>query len=123
MGIGGTPSGSLSKRRQRAEADALSHRFADLLDMHGDGSYWPPTGVVGLEHEYRVHVGGIPVDFRTLVHRIELGQRHLDPADPNAYRLASGAALTADEEEAEIALAPIVVAPGFGSRVAATAAE
>ena len=68
---------------------------------------------MGLEHEFRVFFGEEPADFRSLVHDLHLGQPNLDPADPNAYRLPSGAAVTCDGAEAEIALAPTRVGPGF----------
>jgi hypothetical protein len=59
----------------------------------------------GLEHEFRVLDGPRPVDFRRVIHGLGLGQPNLDPADPNAYRLPSGSAVTCDGAEAEIALA------------------
>jgi len=66
-------------------------------------------------------VGARAVDFRSVIHHLDLGRPRLDPADPNAYRLASGAALTADDAEAEIALAPTFVRHGCGRSLAATA--
>jgi hypothetical protein len=71
----------------------------------------------GLEHEFRVSDARGQVDFRGVIHDLRLGQPNLDPADPNAYRLKSGAALTCDGREAEIALPPIVVRPGFSDEV------
>ncbi len=74
----------------------------------------PPDVVqLGVEHEYRVVRDGEQVDFRLEIHLLGLGQRRLDPGDANAYRLPSGAKLTCDEAEAEIALPPIRVGPGF----------
>ena len=58
------------------------------------------------------------VDFRTVVHGLALGRRHLDPDDPNAYRLPSGSVVTSDKREAEIALAPVEVGAGFAARAA-----
>lgn len=72
---------------------------------------------VGVEHEFRVLLGEEPVDFRSLIHDLHLGQPNLDPADPNAYRLPSGAAVTCDGAEAEIALAPTRVGPGFAEEL------
>ena len=73
---------------------------------------------VGLEHEFRVSAAnGEAVDFRGLINGLRLGQPNLDPADPNAFRLPSGAAVTCDGREAEIALPPITVAPGFTREV------
>ena len=79
-------------------------------------------GVVGVEHEYRVEVGGQRLPFGSLVHTLGLGVRNLHPDDPNAYPLASGALLTSSGLEAEIVLAPIPIAAGF-SAVAVRAAE
>jgi hypothetical protein len=76
-----------------------------------------PGRLLGLEHEFRVLAGDVQVDFRGLIHGLALGQPNLDPADPNAYRLASGAALTCDGREAEIALAPIALRPGFADEL------
>jgi hypothetical protein len=50
-----------------------------------------------------------------------LGQSNLDPGDPNSYRLLSGAALTADETEAEIALPPMPSVGGVTERMVAEA--
>ncbi len=82
-----------------------------------------PGGVlhVGLEHEFRVSSLSIAVDFRSLIHGLALGQPNLDPADPNAYRLPSGAAATCDGAEAEIALPPTPVRSGFAFEVAGRA--
>ena len=82
---------------------------------------------LGIEHEYEVSRHGQAVDFRNLVHHLALGQHHLDPGDPYAYRLDSGAVLTCDKDELEIALPPVPVAPGFAavasSHAAATRAK
>ncbi|HEV7678834.1 MAG TPA: hypothetical protein VGQ42_09735 [Candidatus Dormibacteraeota bacterium] len=80
------------------------------------------TGALaGVEHEYRVVHDGAVVDFARLIRGLDLGRRHLDPADANAYRLPSGAALTCDERDAEIALPPIAVSPGFTHHAVALA--
>ncbi|MGA2529159.1 MAG: hypothetical protein ABSG36_08360 [Acidimicrobiales bacterium] len=97
-----------------------SRRFGTLV-APSHPSAWPPLKTVGLEQEYRVSAGDRVVDFRTLIHRLELGRPRLDPADLGAYKLKSGAVLTADEAEAEIALPPRLVAPGFGYAIAAAA--
>lgn len=68
---------------------------------------------VGLEHEFQVHADGRAVDFRDVIHELGLGQPNLDPSDFHAYHLPSGAALIADGAEAEIALPPIAIRPGF----------
>jgi hypothetical protein len=100
-----------------------SCRFAKLLTRAGEPASWPAGEVIGLEHEYRVLVDHHAVDFGSVVHRLRLGQPLLDPADLNAYRLASGAALTADEAEAEIALSPMFVRPGCFRDLAARASS
>lgn len=69
--------------------------------------------LLGIEHEFRVSTAKGAVDFRSLIHGLRLGQPNLDPADPNAYRLPSGAAVTCDGAEAEIALPPVAVRAGF----------
>ncbi|MEO5838031.1 MAG: hypothetical protein ABIQ73_13865 [Acidimicrobiales bacterium] len=69
--------------------------------------------IVGLEHEYIVRRGETVVDFRALLHDLAVPGRRLDPGDPHAYRLRSGAALTCDGAEAEIATPPVDLAPGF----------
>ncbi len=101
-----------------SSAGHWSRRFASLVAPVGSAATWLPGAVIGLEHEYRVKLNGRTVDFRSLVHHLAAGRARLDPADLNAYRLASGAALTADEAEAEIALAPSLVRPGCGRLLA-----
>ena len=104
-----------------ASVDFWSRRFVALVAPGSSPAAWPAGDVIGLEHEYRVFVGARAVDFRTVVHHLDLGQPGLDPANLNSYRLASGAALTADDAEAEIALAPTFVMPGCGNSLAANA--
>jgi hypothetical protein len=74
--------------------------------------------IVGLEHEYIVERNRKQVDFQPLIHNLGLGVRFLQPDDPNAYPLTSGAVLTSDGNEAEVALAPVSVDPGFALTVA-----
>lgn len=116
-----TPDHSARERVEFSSLDYWSHRFASLVVRGSFPTAWSAGDVIGLEHEYRVLVGARAVDFRSVVHHLDLGRPRLDPADLNAYRLASGAALTADDAEAEIALAPIFVRPGCGHRLASTA--
>jgi len=89
------------------------------------GGAWPQEigGLVGLEHEYQVLLAGAPANFRQLIHHLAIDGLRIDPADGNAYRLASGLALTADGAEAEIASPPVNVSPGFTREVRAWAAE
>jgi hypothetical protein len=86
-----------------------------LVDVPTAGS---ERGIVGVETEYVVRDGGTPVDFRTVINGLGLGQPNLDPADMYAYHLPSGAAVIADGAEAEIALPPTPIRPGFGWSVA-----
>ena len=103
-------------------AAEISSLFSQLVDPD-DQQSWPAGRTVGLEHEFEVWSKTGRVDFRQIVHALGLGVRHLDPADPNAYRLASGTTVTADEAEAEFALPPLTVAPGFAGSLAAAAAH
>ncbi|MDE3194147.1 MAG: hypothetical protein KGN00_10700 [Chloroflexota bacterium] len=95
----------------------IDRAFAEALSPPRDG------GVrVGIEHEYRVVGGADPVDFREIIGDLELGVAHLDPRDAFGFRLASGTWLTCDEAEAEVAMPPVPLAPGFGRAVASSAA-
>ena len=89
----------------------------DLAALLGDPEAGPP--VIGVEHEYSVTrlADDRQLDFAHLVHGLGLGRRHLDPDDPNAYRLPSGAVVTADKSEAEIALPPVPVGAEFARHV------
>ena len=101
----------------------LSREFEALVAPGCSPAAWPAGDVIGLEHEYRVFTGARTVDFRSVIHHLGLGRPRLDPADLNAYRLASGTLVTADETEAEIALPPTFVRPGCGHRIAVVAAS
>ncbi len=98
--------------------EALSESFADAL---GDVEEPKVGGVLGVEHEYQIRHLRKSFDFNAKIHELELGIRHLDPADPNAYPLDSGSVLTCDGSEAEIALAPIPVIPGAAGEASAVA--
>jgi hypothetical protein len=93
----------------------LSARLSELLG--GPTPDRRAGEVFGLEHEYVVRYDGAAVDFRTLVHGIAPSMRGLHPGDPNAYWLPWGALLTADGAEAELALDPTEVRPGFTARL------
>jgi hypothetical protein len=95
-------------------AEALSRKFAAAL--HSDQPAAGPAlygTLVGIEHEFLVLRDGLEVDFAGVLDSLDLGPRFLDPADANARRLPSGAAITCDVKEAEIALPPVAVRPGF----------
>lgn len=63
------------------------------------------------------------LDFRQIIRELPLGGRTLDPGDVNAHRCTWGGVVTADESEAEIALAPLRRKPGFVSRLERHAAS
>jgi hypothetical protein len=96
-------------------AEALRREFAAALhcDEAPDDAAASTGSLVGIEHEFFVLRDGVRVDFTPLLAALDLGRPYLDPADTNAHRLPSGAAVTCDGVEAEIALPPISVAPGF----------
>lgn len=83
-----------------------------------------PASVVGLEQEYSlVTAGGQPLDFRTVIHQLDVPGRRLDPGDLNAYRCRSGLAITCDAEDAEVVSPPVAVRPGFAAEIEAWAAH
>lgn len=59
--------------------------------------------------------GGERLDFRRHIHSMELGRRDLVPGAPFAYWRPTGAIVTADRMEAEIATPPVVLGPGFAT--------
>jgi hypothetical protein len=100
--------------RRDGPAETISARFGALL---GPGQLAGLGELVGVEHEYQVMRGDEQLDFRQRIHGFGLGQRHLDPLDLNAYRLGSGAVITADYREAEIATPPVRAMRGFARAV------
>ena len=78
---------------------------------------------IGIEHEYAVQRGDDQIDFRTIIHDLTIPGRRLDPADSHAYQLRSGALLTCDGAEAEVATAPIAVLPSFVGNVCRLAGQ
>jgi hypothetical protein len=80
------------------------------------GKVDPPVGPVdllGLEHEYQLIADGEALDFRDLIHALPIPGRRLDPGDANAYRCSSGLAITADDEDAEVASPPLPLTTDF----------
>jgi hypothetical protein len=72
------------------------------------------TGMlVGLEHEFSLFDGSSPVDFRRVIHTLAIDGVRADPSDPNAYRCPWGGVITCDGAEAEVAIPPVDVTPGF----------
>jgi len=122
MGVGLLGSGRFVRLldRRRPDGAELSREFEALLA----GAARSPALLVGIEQEYRVVMRDDPlrrVDFRTMVHELGLGRRHLDPDDPHAYRLPSGNVVTCDGPEAEIVLAPVEAIPGAATSIVLTA--
>jgi len=95
----------------------VSDDFAQRLNSQRTRSGRRLGELVGLEHEYQVFRRGAQLDFRELIDSFGLGVRFLDPSDPNAYHLPSGAMLTCDYREAEIATPPVRCGPGFAREV------
>lgn len=77
--------------------------------------------LLGLEHEFVVRGASGVVDFRRHIHRLRIPGRRVDPYDPHAYRCAFGGTITADDAEAEVAIAPVQRAGGFTGVVDARA--
>ena len=80
-----------------------------------------PGALVGLEHEFVVRDGAGVLDFRKLIRELPIDGRRLDPGDVNAHRCRWGGVITADEAEAEVAIAPVARRPGFVGRLEAEA--
>ncbi len=78
-----------------------------------------PGALLGIEHEYQLTRNRSRLDFRALIHGLDVPGRRLDPGDVNAYRCASGLVLTCDEQEAEVASPPVVVSPSFTQEIEA----
>jgi hypothetical protein len=95
---------------------------ADLAAACGSNGSDAPTSL-GIEHEFLVRDhAGRPVDFRTVVHGLDLGRRDLVATYGNSYRLPTGSIVTADGTEAEIATPPIELGPGAIATIDAWAA-
>src|SRR5690606_26367511 len=92
----------------RAVSTALHQLIAATEAHRGELGPW-----MGVEHEFRVVDRRGVVDFRRLVGTLEVGAGDLDPGDARARRLDSGALLTADGREAEIATPPVELRGGF----------
>ena len=67
----------------------------------------PPATLLGVEHEYQLDPVHGPIDFRQLIHTLDIEGARLDPGDVHAYRLRFGAVLTADGVTAEVATPPV----------------
>ena len=77
----------------------------------------PSVGaLIGIEHEFRVLLHGRPIDFGQVIHQLPIDGRRIDPLDADAYRCAWGGTITADGQEAEIAIAPVAVGRDVAAR-------
>jgi hypothetical protein len=75
--------------------------------------------VLGLEQEFLVRgTAGERVDFRQLLPALELPGAAIDPGDRFARRMPSGIVITADVNEAEIALPPLRRRKDFAATLA-----
>ena len=77
--------------------------------------------LLGVEQEFTVRThAGWPVDFGDLLpDLVGWGADALDPSLPGARRCRSGAVLSADGREAEVAIPPVPVRPRFADDTAA----
>jgi hypothetical protein len=73
----------------------------------------------GVEHEFEVFDRGAKVDFREVIHTLEVPGWRIDPDDSHAYKTRYGFKITCDGAEAEIATPPVNVVPGFVSELVA----
>jgi hypothetical protein len=79
-----------------------------------------PGSLLGIEQEFTVRMqSGWPVDFGELLPALEGRGDALDPSRRGARRCHSGAVLSADGREAEVATPPVPVRPGFAGETAA----
>ncbi|MET0145382.1 MAG: hypothetical protein ABW328_11450 [Ilumatobacteraceae bacterium] len=72
---------------------------------------------IGIEHEFKLFVGGRSVDARTILGGLDGLGRRLDPDDAHAVRGAWGGVITCDERELEVVTPPAVLGPGAIRRV------
>ena len=91
----------------------------DLLGEDPGANLPGPAAIAGIEQEYGVRIDGSAVDFAELIDRVapRTAVRRV-PHDPLARFLASGAVLTADSPQAEVATPPRHLGPGIAGRLA-----
>jgi hypothetical protein len=114
-------------RAPNRDAEGASRAFNAALgrERRSDGrsSHLAPARLAGIEHEFAVLEHGRQLDFRELILDLGIQGPRLDPADSFAHRLLSGSVITADDREAEVAIAPVTVRPGFSAEADHRAAE
>jgi hypothetical protein len=99
------------------QATLLLEEFVACVGIAPDD---PPGGLLGVEQEFTVRTrAGWPVDFGELLPDLTVGRDALDPSLPGARRWRSGAVLSADGREAEVAAPPVAVRPGFAAETTA----
>ncbi|MDR3637357.1 MAG: hypothetical protein P4L84_26370, partial [Isosphaeraceae bacterium] len=113
-------------RAQTREEHRASRAFSAALGTGYRADRPRPRGtarLAGIEHEFAVLEHGRQLDFRDLIQGLGIPGPQLDPADPFAHRLRSGSVITTDDREAEIAIAPVTVGPGFSAEADRQAAD
>ena len=91
----------------------------DLLSDDPGAGLPGPAAIAGIEQEYGVRIDGRAVDFADLIDRVAPRTAIARvPHDPLARFLASGAVLTADSPQAEVATSPRRLGPGIAGRLA-----
>ncbi len=134
-GAPGSGGSGFEKGERAACAHAPSHRHHDPRPLARRASAGAPRGPhrrvpavlgeararprrLGIEQEYAVLDGGRLLDFSALIGSLPVPGRTVHPLDPNVYRTATGLAVLADGEVAEVASPPVALAPGFAGAVA-----
>lgn len=95
------------------DAADVEARFAAVLDSDEAGA----AAVLGVEHEYMVYRGATPLDFRELIHTLQLDGSLLHPVDEHRYLTPGGLALMADGIVAEVATPPEPLQPTVTTRL------
>jgi hypothetical protein len=99
--------------------DPTSERFARRMARRGSRAPQAAADLVGLEYEFEVVENTQRLDFRDLIDEVVGGgERRWFPFDPHARFLASGAVVTCDDTEAELAIAPIPRRSGVATAAA-----
>ncbi|HEX9694703.1 MAG TPA: hypothetical protein VGB64_00150 [Actinomycetota bacterium] len=101
------------------QRSAASYRFERRLARRSARPLRAPGEIVGVEMEFEVVEHGCRLDFRDLIADVVGGDdRRWFPLDPHARYLPSGAVVTCDGMEAEIATPPVRTRRGHPSAVA-----
>ena len=96
--------------------DPTSERFARRMARRGARPAQAPADLIGLEYEFEAVEMGARVSFGDVIDEVVGGgERRWFPFDSCARFLASGAVVTCDETEAELAIPPITRRPGVAT--------